>query len=72
MTPALEMISMHVKCPILRVSVLAKFVQILLLQILILSQQEISYISSQLIETMIEGSSKDWYTDLSMISVSNF
>ena len=72
MIPALEMISMHVKCQILRVSVLAKFVQILLLQILILSQQEISYISSQLTEAMIEGSSKDWYTDLSMISVGNF
>ena len=81
MIPALEMIStvnilpQFAKCPILRVSVLAKFVLSFMdfaladPNVLILSQQEISYISSQLTEAVIEGSSKDWYTDLELLKV---
>lgn len=79
--PALEMVStvnilpVFAQCPIIRVAVLAKFVlsfmefALEVPDVLVLSQQEISYINCQLSEAMANGSSTHWYTDLELLKV---
>lgn len=79
--PALEMVSSvnilpaFTQCPIIRVAVLAKFALSFMEfaledpRVLVLTQQEISYISSQLSEAVVDGSSTDGYTDLELLKV---
>lgn len=79
--PALEMVStvnilpVFCRCPNIRVAVLAKFALSFLEfalenhDMLVLTQQDISYISSQLSEAVVQGSSTHWFSDLELLKV---
>ena len=79
--PALEMVNTvnilmkYAQCPVIRVAVLAKFVLSFMefalnnLSVLDLTKQDLNYISSQLSEALVSGSSTHWYTDLELLQV---
>ena len=81
MIPALEMVSTvnivpaFTHCSLVRVAVLAKFVLSFMASalqnhsVLLLTQKEVDYITSQLSEAVVDGSSSHWYTDLELLKV---